>query len=244
MAEKELPKQVRLDLAIDEYQKAFAAHQAHPYDHHNPKPAVKPIAFKYGIIPSTLYRRIAGKTHPYQDAHKLQQRLNPVEEQVLKSLILGMTELGSPLKVSHVRYLAAKILIERGDHRKLGINWVSKFLERHPDLSSQYNKRVDEECAAPPTSSPRTPLVLGAPQQQRDGQRGRASRVVMKKKVDEGVVAVGGQLHTPPTDLSPPNNPEASSADLITNSCRHSPYRNSTQAAATLMFSSNTPPQV
>ena len=163
--EKEVPKHVRLGLAIDEYQKAYAAHLSDPQ---KKKPAIKPIAMSYGLIPSTLGRRIAGKTHTHQEAHEDKQRLSPLEEQALKSRILQLTERGSSLRVSQVRQMAGEILVEKGDHKKLGINWVYKFLERHSELSSRFSQSLDK--AAPPTSDPQTPLVL-APSQQRRGAR-------------------------------------------------------------------------
>ena len=82
--EKELPKQVRLDLATGEYHEALAAYQ-NPSDPQKKKPFVEPIALKYGLVPSTLGRRITGKTHAYQEAHTDEQRLTPIEEQSLKS---------------------------------------------------------------------------------------------------------------------------------------------------------------
>ena len=81
--EKELPKQARLDLAIAEYQEALVAYQD-LLDPRNKWPYVELIALKYGLVASTLGRRLAGKTRAHQEAYTDEQRLTPVRVAVLE----------------------------------------------------------------------------------------------------------------------------------------------------------------
>ena len=53
---------------------------------------MKPIALSHGVTPSTLSRRIAGKTHARRKAYEHEQRLSPAEEEALESWILKVTE--------------------------------------------------------------------------------------------------------------------------------------------------------
>ena len=139
-------KKERLQLAINDYTQAFFAFQ------HDPKnlkrPNVDRIARSYDVVPSTLGRRVAGKTHSHQEAHVDQQRLSPSEEQALKSWILQVAEWGWPPKVSNVRYMAKEILKDKDDHRELGVSWVQGFLIRHQDLRSRWSQPLDRERTA------------------------------------------------------------------------------------------------
>ena len=143
---KETSKTVRLDQAIAEYNQALLAHQNNPQE--NPKPLIQPIALSHGIVPTTLNRRLAGKTHSYQEAHTFEQRLSPEEEHALKTWILQMGEWGWPPRVSQVRFMATEMLIAKNDHKELGKNWVAGFLERHEELQSRFSQSLDKERAA------------------------------------------------------------------------------------------------
>lgn len=141
-APKELSKQERLDLAIEDYNRAFIAYQIDPQ---SKKPSVRAIAKSYNIIHTTLARRVAGKTHSYQEAHEDEQRLTPEEEQALASWILQVAEWGWPPRVSFVKYMTCEMLIEKGDYRKLGDSWIYSFLRRHKDLRSRWSQPLDKE---------------------------------------------------------------------------------------------------
>ena len=137
-APKELSKQERLNLAIDEYNQAFLAYQ----NSSNPqkkKPALQPIAWRHGVVSSTLSRRITGQTHSHQEAHVDAQRLTSEEESALVSWIQQMAEWGWPPRVVHVRDMATELLVEKGDRKELGVNWVIKFLDRYQELQSRFS---------------------------------------------------------------------------------------------------------
>ena len=141
-APDELPKQQRLELALNAYNQVFLAWQMNPQGN---KPAMQPIALSYGVVSSTLSRRIAGKTSSRRKAHELEQRLSPEEEGALESWILKVTEWGWPPRVSLVRHMACELLVEKGDYRELGKNWIASFLDRHKELQSRWSQPLDKE---------------------------------------------------------------------------------------------------
>lgn len=144
---KEPPKNERLDDAIAEYMKALIAYRNNS-DPHKKSPSVRLIALSHGIIPSTLGRRVAGQTHSHQEASEDQQRLTPVEEQALKGWIFQVAEWGWPPKVSQVKFMATEMLVDKGDNRALGYNWMTGFLRRNSDLQSRFSQPLDQERAA------------------------------------------------------------------------------------------------
>lgn len=144
---EELPKEERLDLAIDEYKKAFLVFQMSD-DPNQEKPSVRLIAREYGLIYTTLLRRVTGKTQSYQEAHEDEQRLSPTEEKALKSWIFQISEWGWPPRVSRVRYMACEMLQAKNDYRKLGLNWVYRYVGRYSDLRSCFSQPLDRERAA------------------------------------------------------------------------------------------------
>ena len=50
--------------------------------------------------------------------------------------------------------MAIELLLRKEDTKPLGVNWVQKFLSRHPDIKTQY-MRIGPELFAPP--KPPTP---------------------------------------------------------------------------------------
>ncbi len=59
-----------------------------------------------------------------------------------------MSEWGWPPRVSRVRYMACEMLVAKNDYRKLGINWVHRFVRRHSELRSCFSQPLDKERAA------------------------------------------------------------------------------------------------
>ena len=144
---KEKPQKERLDDAVHEYNQALLAYQSGS-DPQRKKPAIRPIALFHGLIPSTLDRRINGKTLSHQEAHEDEQRLSPVEEEALKSWVLQLAQWGWPPKICHFRQMATEMLVEKKDFRPLGVNWISHFLRRHEDLQSRFSRPLDKERTA------------------------------------------------------------------------------------------------
>ncbi len=91
---EELPKEERLNLAIEEYQKIFLVYNSSedPVAEQLCKPSVRLISREYGLVHTTLLRRVTGNTQSHQEAHEDEQRLSSTEEEALKSWICQMSE--------------------------------------------------------------------------------------------------------------------------------------------------------
>ena len=145
-APKELSKNERLNLAIAEYRKVFSIYQNS--EDPQKKPSIASIALSYGVVSSTLDRRVAGQTHSYREAREDHQRLSPGEEQALKTWILQVAEWGWSPRVSHIRFMAIEMLKEKGDREALGKNWIAGFLNRHQELLSRFSQPLDKDRTA------------------------------------------------------------------------------------------------
>ena len=78
----EMPKEQRIEQATQTYKLALTAYET--LETKPPKPpSMERIALDHGLVPSTLRRRIAEKTHTRQQAHEHRQRLTPIEEKAL-----------------------------------------------------------------------------------------------------------------------------------------------------------------
>jgi hypothetical protein len=95
-----------------------------------------------------LQRRLTG------DIFRLETRANnhkltESEEELLQKWILSMDSRGATPRPSFVREMANLLLQQRGNTPvpSIGENWVIKFIERHPLLSSRFSKRYNYERA-------------------------------------------------------------------------------------------------
>ena len=90
---------------------------------------------------STLRDRLTGCTEratSRANSHKLDE----LEEQSLRKWILSMDSRGAAPRPSTVREMADLLLAARGSTPPplVGKDWVTKFVKRHPILSSRYSK--------------------------------------------------------------------------------------------------------
>ena len=58
-----------------------------------------------------------------------------------------MDEGGFPARPCQISQMATEILVLRGDNRPLGINWIQKFMKRHPKLHGCFIPPLDKERA-------------------------------------------------------------------------------------------------
>ena len=98
----------------------------------------------YVVSKTTLYNRIHGRRD--QALYGVtKQRLTLKEEELIKSWILDIQSWEFPLRISQLREIAEELLKARSDYKKLGVNWISEFLTRHPTLQSKYSRTLDQE---------------------------------------------------------------------------------------------------
>ncbi|BCR86319.1 uncharacterized protein ACHE_30306S [Aspergillus chevalieri] len=132
----EIPKEKRLELAIEAF-------------HKGQFPSKTACAKAFDVPPRTLMTRLDGtvsRQHTIANCRKLSN----TEEESLKNWILDMDKRGLPLQVSNVRHLAQLLLSARSKPSKdisISEKWVSRFIQRHPELKSKYTRQYDYQRA-------------------------------------------------------------------------------------------------
>ena len=132
----ELPKGKRLELAIEAFYKGqFSSKTA--------------CAKAFDVPPRTLMTHLNG-TVSCQHSVANSRKLSNTEEESLKNRILDMDKRGLPLQISNVRHLAQLLLSARSKPSKdlsISAKWVSRFIQRHPELKSKYTRQYDYQRA-------------------------------------------------------------------------------------------------
>jgi len=75
------------------------------------------------------------------------QKLSPREEEALRDWIIQLAAWGWPVQVWQLHAISLSLLIEKGDTKLLGVNWIQAFLQRHPILKSRFISGLDKEHA-------------------------------------------------------------------------------------------------
>lgn len=92
-----------------------------------------------------MQARMAGR-RSLERLHQDQQLLTPGGEIPILDSIERMYSWGRPYRVSQVIHLATEILMKRTLAPPfIGVNWVSRFLLRHPSLKSRFSTPKDRE---------------------------------------------------------------------------------------------------
>jgi hypothetical protein len=127
-------KEGRMLLAIDAYNKGHIQ-------------SIRKAAEAYSISYTSLAYRLRGRAARVESRPN-RQKLTDTEEEVLERWILSMDERGYPLTVTGVRD-AARILLQQriGLDGKIGLNWPSRYIDRHPTLKTRYTRKYDAQRA-------------------------------------------------------------------------------------------------
>ena len=96
------------------------------YKTQHPQESYLSVAARFDVPKSTLYDRHT-RTH-LDHAHNAPRHLSVIQEEQLVLQVNAYAERGTLLTPAHIRELAQAI---RG--RVLGVNWVSRFIDRHSD---------------------------------------------------------------------------------------------------------------
>ena len=132
---EELPKERRLELAHSAWK-----------DPTNTL-SIRKIALQYGVAKTTLDNRIRGRISKLEEAER-RQRLTPQEEEAIVAWMLRLQAWGWPPRAEQIRSMVVDLLTKKGDTKALGINWLSKFLSRHPEVKTRYVAQVNKERAS------------------------------------------------------------------------------------------------
>jgi hypothetical protein len=99
----------------------------------------------YDAVETTLRRRRAG-IKSRRDCISNARLLTDLEEKVLVERILDLDSNGYPPSLRRVGDMANLILAGRNG-RKVGTNWPSTFVKRHPELKTRFNRKYDYQRA-------------------------------------------------------------------------------------------------
>jgi hypothetical protein len=109
-----------------------------------PNTSIRSVAAAHNIPHVTLSRRAKGYlSRPL--AHEHQQLLSNEQERLLKRWIIDLEAQGHAPAFNNIRELAAIVSGSSGGPRKVGKNWISRFLQRHPEIHSKVGKKIQAQ---------------------------------------------------------------------------------------------------
>jgi hypothetical protein len=113
--------------------------------------SLRAAARAYDVPHTTLTRRYRGTTSR-SDSTSPNLKLTTVEESILVNWILSIDTRGMPPTQVLVQQMAEILLKERvqdasTEQTKLGKLWVYRFINRHPEIKSRYNRKYDYQRA-------------------------------------------------------------------------------------------------
>ena len=111
--------------------------------------SVADAAEEFEVNKRTLYRRLAGTHASRTESHQDQQRLTPAEEQAIVKWCHDQDDRGFPPRLDQAKDMAIHL-----EHKRTGIwpqplgkNWVSRFLNRNPDLAAKLSTSLHRQRA-------------------------------------------------------------------------------------------------
>jgi hypothetical protein len=109
------------------------------------EPSIRAAASTYGIPYGTLRDRLRG-AQPRGAAHEKEQLLTPEEEKSIVRFCETLDDLGHPLQGKMVKAFAMSLLPSHR-RRQLGKHWMTRFLNRHPAITTKFSQRLDRQRA-------------------------------------------------------------------------------------------------
>lgn len=106
------------------------------------EPSIRASAEKFSIPYSTLRGRLKGRQSRVA-GHLRMQVLTEYEESSLVRWCERLDEWGHPARIAVVKSMAEAIVARRVNNRPLGRNWITRFLNRHPNLAVKLSTRLD-----------------------------------------------------------------------------------------------------
>ena len=99
----------------------------------------------FQVSRTTLGERLRGRPSK-RDKMPNSRKMFDLEESCIVRYILELNSQGFPPRLSHVEDMANRLLDQRGASR-VGKNWTSNFIRRHPELQTQFARRYDHQRA-------------------------------------------------------------------------------------------------
>jgi hypothetical protein len=106
------------------------------------------VAAVFGVSLTTLRARLKGRqsrTETRANSHKLTE----YEEKTLLTHLLDADKRGFAIRPEYLREMAQILLRNRTQNptMSLGINWPTKFINRHPEIKTRFNRRISYQRA-------------------------------------------------------------------------------------------------
>jgi hypothetical protein len=111
----------------------------------DPKLSLRAAAEIYAVHHTKLSRRRRGQ-QSRRDIPANSRKLTDLEESVIVQYILDLDAKGFPPRLSGVEDMANRLLAER-DAGRVGTRWATKFVKRHPELTTRFNRKYDYQRA-------------------------------------------------------------------------------------------------
>ena len=103
------------------------------------KMSIREASAAYSLAYTTLRDWLAG-SQKRAIAHEGRQLLTPLDEKAVLHWITKLESWGFPLKIDHGKE-AAKLL----SGSEVGKNWITSFLNRHPQLATKFTTQIDKK---------------------------------------------------------------------------------------------------
>ena len=98
--------------------------------------SIRAAAHAYNVNYRTLARRAQGGISK-REARVEQQLLSEAQEEMLAQWILDLEQAGNAPNHAQLREMASLISRISGGSGTVGVNWVSRFLSRHPPVHTK-----------------------------------------------------------------------------------------------------------
>ena len=105
--------------------------------------SIRAAAAAYNIPRNTLYRRYTSQSLTRQNAHEIQQLLSSKQEEELVRWIYTLEKAGNAPNHAQLKEMVVRISSHTGGLERVGINWVYRFLQRHPELRTKIGVKID-----------------------------------------------------------------------------------------------------
>ena len=106
-------------------------------------PSYRAAGAAYNVPHTTLSRRHKGTTTTRIVARESQMLLSPIQESLIRDWILYCETCGYAVSHAQLREFVLLLSTSIGGPSTLGIDWIPRFLRRHPDLKTKVGKRID-----------------------------------------------------------------------------------------------------
>ena len=109
------------------------------------KLSIRAVAKIYNVPATTIRRRRDGYI-VRRDNMPNSRKMVDLEESCIVRYILELDSQGFPPRISHVEDMANRLLNQR-DAPRVGKNWTSNFIRRHPELKTRFTRKYDYQRA-------------------------------------------------------------------------------------------------